>query len=342
MSVLSEILLRTIPEAAQAGLSNGELAVFGSVIRSTQTGQIAYHLQETGALTRMAATFLTPGGAQLEAAKFASQLIGDAALYRQGQQIKAAVELLSKQQLANLLVSGATLGVSVVGFAVLGKQISNIERRISSLDERLAGITRSIEDLRQQRIAEDLTLLRTLVEQMDESWSLRSSFSQRERVAAECHILANRFHQRAMLVLKNESGGLVASSPLLDAFEVAQSTRVAARLACDEHEAAIRSAEEASRQYSAIIEGADPVSDSLTMLKDETLVGIGAWGDHQQRKFELPYEVSHALRARAEASEATSDLISFLGSAKISGTEWIKAVRNEQERPILIVQRLRA
>lgn len=337
MTSLSSILLRSIPEAAQAGLANGNLAVFGSVIRSTKTGQIVYHLQETGVLGQWASTLLMPGGPQLEAAKLAGQFAGDALLYRQGQQIKEAVDLLSQRQWANLLLSGATLGVSVAGFAVLANRINRIEGQISSLDQRLVELKCAIETLRDDRIAEDLSLLRSIIQQMDESWTLRQPTAQLDRVASESHILANRFFDRAKGLLANEGPRLSLAAPMIDAFAIAQSTRVSARIASEELETAHRASEEAVGQYCALLESADATHDVLARLRTEEIGTLEDWAEHLDTMLGQPREISAALRSRAEAMDGTRELVIMLKENGLSGCELMHAARSEGEAPVLVL-----
>ncbi|WP_343347980.1 hypothetical protein WJT74_05900 [Sphingomicrobium sp. XHP0239] len=334
--MIEHIVTRAIPAAAQAGLQSGELSLFGSVIRHASSGQIAYHLQETGAVAKFLAS-ANPLGGIGKFAEVAAQLGGDMMLYRQGQQIKESVELVLAQQVTGLALSGAALGVSVLGFAALSRKIGKIDSKIDALAAGQDAILSAVEDLRSATVTQDLVDLKTIAQQWEESWSLSSPAAQLERVADGGHRLANRFHERAMVSL-TQHGDVLAASPLLDAHGLAQATRIAARLASDEKAAAIAASHDAMLQYDELVDHANATRGAIEHLGQEWDATSAEGREALQRQLADRRHIATALRDRADATDATSDLIKLLAQRSANGRAFLERARAEEEAPFLLIE----
>ena len=113
--IISNILLRTVPEHLMAGVSSGQLEVLGSIIRSTSSGKIVAHLQEAAPLANLLAR------APLDLATAPVDLAAQAIQIGQNEQIKAGIDALRELQTAGLVLNAASIGVSVAGFAMLNR-----------------------------------------------------------------------------------------------------------------------------------------------------------------------------------------------------------------------------
>ena len=109
--IISNILLRTVPEHLMAGVSSGQLEVLGSIIRSTSSGKIVAHLQEAAPLANLLAR------APLDLVIAPLDLAAQAIQIGQNEQIKAGIDALRELQTAGLVLNAASIGVSVAGFA---------------------------------------------------------------------------------------------------------------------------------------------------------------------------------------------------------------------------------
>lgn len=334
MSVIDSILLRSIPEAARFGLESGELAVFGSVIRSSKTGQIVYHLQETGLISDAASALLQSGLSG--PLGMATQMAGDAALYRQGRQIQQTVDLIRTGQTAGMIMSGATLGVSVVGFAVIASKIDRVERELHDLRSRQDEIRSKVREILDDRINEDLVRLRTAAQQMEESWTLQRPDAQLDRVASEGHLLSNRFFERGRAMLLEAPGELTSASPFLEAFTLASNVRVAARLASDEVEAAENAANSATGQYEAMIDACN--STAAPILIGKTNPDFSELHNRFDNQFTARRDLARKFRMSGEAMEGARGIARLLIEKELSGREYLAEARAEASAPILLMR----
>ena len=139
------ILLRKVPAELLSRVASGELEVLGSVVRSVSSGRIVGHLQETAHLAET--LFHIPGSVP--------GILGDAIQIAQLEQVKSAIGVVQSLQIANLLLSGASIGVSIASTALVLRRISHLEDRLVSIDARLAELSRDVRELKADRIEED-------------------------------------------------------------------------------------------------------------------------------------------------------------------------------------------
>lgn len=241
----AEVLLRQVPPELVEALRTGALKLFGSVLRDPSTGRIAGFLQETGATSHVASALggvgpldLTPVGAAMRAVEVGASVAGVV----QNEQIKAQLRLVSQLQVGNLLLTGAGIGVSIAGFAILSARIGAIGRKVDGLADRLDAIGRSVDGLRQDRIAEQLTELGTVAERYEEGWNMADPRPHWRDTAVPAHALANQFARLAGEVLDRDPDDFAAVEPFVEALALAISLRVNAWLAAGEDGIALSAA----------------------------------------------------------------------------------------------------
>lgn len=330
---LGDVLLREIPASLIAGVQAGELKVYGSIIRSLSTGQIVGHLQETSALSRIAAQSLggMPGVGTL------ADIGGHAVSYVQNEQIKAALNVVQSLQVANLALGAVGIGVSVAGFAIVARKIAGLEAKLDAYGEQIGRIAKGVDLLLAQRVADDLVHLRTLAAQMDEAWSLRNPDHQWQQVAREAQLLGARFQQR--LERLGDDGVLepISAEPLLDAYALASATRVSARLALGDDAAARNAANDGAyllADYSAAF-----ALDEIVLRRVNALPiapGTGAWKNALDDEVEAARPMFTRVRDREASAAATGMTLAELGSRGIAGREWLETARHEAEAPLLL------
>ncbi|URD60773.1 hypothetical protein M8312_13500 [Sphingomonas sp. KRR8] len=331
----SGLLLREVPHHLLTGVSSGEFRVYGSIIRSLTSGQIVGHLQETAALSNLALKALSaPASLPLQGANIGVDVIGHAVSYAQNEQMKAAIGVLQNMQVANLALSAAGIGVSVAGFAVIAAKIARVEKKVEALGDKLDKLSKSVEALRQDRILDDFSALRTTVEQMDEGWLLGQPDQSWREVARQSHSLWNGFQRRAIELLGR--GDLIGADPFVEAFALSASTRVQARLASGDDLVARRAAEESA---SALIKMGEHVKLGVSVLKEmETELpqaGSAAWGEALETKSDRLRGITSSFRQREQAAAASVMTLVELDRQQITGRAWLEAARQEQESPLL-------
>lgn len=330
--MITTMLLREIPPALVSGVQTGDYKVYGSIIRSVTTGRIVGHVQETSGLTNLAGRALTGG---LPGIDTAVDLVGHSVSYVQNEQIKAAVAVVQNLQTANLAVSAVGIGVSVAGFAVLAAKIGRVEDKVEALGDRLDAISRGIEFLRRDRIAEDFTRLRSVMQRLDEAWLLGDPVPQWRSVGEEAIFLSNQFERRAHELLDNCPDPLPAL-PFLDALAFASSARVQARLASGDDSAARKAATEGAE---ALVQAGDKVRVARTAvasaLSGDTVPGTSAWGEAVASATSQLKEAVAGVRAQEAAAVGSALTLEELDRQGIKGRAWLEEARHETGAPLL-------
>ena len=321
---VNNIFLREVPAHLLAMVEANEFRVIGSIIQSASSGRIVGHLQETAAL---APILSNPVAA-------VPQLAMTAVNIYQNEQIKAALEVLQSLQVANLALTGISIGVSVAGTAVLMRQILRLEEKVDAIMPALGKIARGIELLQQDRLAADFTRLRTLSDQVEEAWLPSATKGEWRTIAHDCHFLADNFERRAREL--DHVTDPISAEPFVEAYALASGLRLTARLAAGQDDMAYQAA---LRRAQTLAELAEPMRLDKVLLKAVSLdlAGKPKWRaqlDEKERELAPVVARSHQRMLAAAASVETLD---ELGRQGISGREWIMASRSEEISPVLFL-----
>lgn len=336
IGLLSDVLLREVPQRLVTGVSSGELKVYGSIIRSVVTGRVVGHLQETSALTNIAASVLmAPASLPLQAGGLMIDAVGHSVSYVQNEQIKAGIEVLQSMQLANLALGAASIGVSVAGFAVLATKLSRVEAKVEQLEPKLVEIQHTVQVIRADQIAEDFVRLRTALEQLDEGWILPDPVAQWRHVAAEAHYLANQFQRRAAELLDTGPTTILLAEPMTEALSLASSARVTARMAAGDDAAALAAASDGAKSLYELGQRVRPAEAAIAMVPAEAEPATANWGSRVASIAEELAPTVDAYRGREQAAAATCLTLSELEARQITGREWLVAARDEEHAPLL-------
>ena len=243
--------------------------------------------------------------------------------------------MLFRSQVANLALGAIGIGVSVAGLAVLSAKISRIESRMDDISIDLDRLAKGVESLRQDRIAEDFTRLRTTGEMMDEAWRLSDPGPQWRLVATEAHAIANTFERRACELL-DQGQELATVDPFLEGLALAASTRVAARLAAGDDVVGSRAAEEGARALIKLGQRLQLSGATLREMRDGPVQPASPeWGRALDGTADRLKPAFAALRDREAAAASTVLTVRELGRQGIRGRAWLAAAREEEESPLL-------
>jgi hypothetical protein len=325
MSLLGNVLLREVPASLLEGVARGEFRVCGSVIQSVTSGHIIGHLQETSALTSMLAS-ANPISVTGVLAQGVSVV--------QNEQIKATLKFLETLQFANLAVTGLSIGVSVAGTALLLHRISRIQSKVNDIAQTLDEISTKIDDLRQDKVSDDFTRLSTLSNQVEEAWLPSSTSDDWKPIARDAHLLADQFMRRAFEI--RETPTPYYGEPFLQAYALASSLRVTARLGAGQDDmglqAAIDSAETlasfgANLNVAALALEQTTIRDGdLTLMQSDLAAAVDDINP-----------VISVIRQRELAAAATVETLQELVVQQIRGKDWLSACRAETRNPILFL-----
>lgn len=329
--MIGTILLRTVPELLRHGVDSGAYKVYGSVVRSTSTGRIVGHLQETGLLGRLPLPGLSVAG---DIANSGLNMVQIA----QNEQIKAALSVLQSMQVADLALGAAGIGVTAIGSAILFRKIGRVEAAVAAMSDRLDRIARHAEGARADLLGDLLARLHAAAEQLEEGWQLADPVTQWRQVALEAHTLASIFERRLIACAGMDDLGSRMMDPLLDAMALAGATRVTARLACNDIEAAC---DAATRQAEALVRaGAGLALPSLLLASygdsDHEALSDG-WRSAMEEGGNTHRRAVDAKRRREAGAVSTALTIAEIRERGIVGREWLEAARGETEQPLLFL-----
>lgn len=328
-----DLLLRQVPPELADALHAGALKLFGSVLRDTSSGRIAGFLQETGAARQVASALgnvspldLTPVGAAMRVADLGMAAAG----LRQGEQIKAQLGVVTSLGVGNLLLTGVGIGVSVAGFAILSARIGAIGRKVDGVADALSALARSVDGLRRDRIAEQLTDLKTVAERYEEGWISGASGGRWRDTAIAAHALANQFGRLAGEVLDRDPDDLATVEPFADALALAISLRVNAWLAAGEGGIALSAADAGAQ---ALIELCDRLNlGRATLARMATAAvrpGESGWGDALDTAARALRQTTAGTRARESAGVSTALMIRELVDRNLPGRRFLAEARAE-------------
>lgn len=327
-------LLRQVPPELILGVKSGQYQIYGSIIRSMTSGRIVGHLQETAALQNMLS--IATGGLPGLVGQ-GVKIVQQGVLIAQNEQIKAALDVVRSTQLATMALGAVSIGVSIAGTAIVCRQIQQVEQKVDAMAGQLARLASDIESLRQERLADDFTLLETLAEQIDECWLLEDAAPSWRDVARESHAVADRFERRARAYIEVSGIDTVLDSePLTEAYALGSMIRVIARMAAGDRDAA-RSA--AAARAETLVELGKRITVAGLALSATRSIGKPYGTSEWQGSLDLAVRPISAkvanFRTRELSAIGNALLLADLGKADISGRAWLEAARSEHANPLI-------
>lgn len=365
-------LLREVPKVMLAGIKSGNFGIYGSIIRNTSTGRIVGFLQEAAPVAKLianaAGNFPNAGLLVANTALQAGQLVQGEVIRRgvnrmeagvgrvedgigriEGRldqvdrslgNIQSGVDALHQLGLANLAVSTAGIGVSIVGFAIMSAKLDRISNTIHGLAGQMGAVVSGIEAVQQDLIDADFAELKSLAKAMDESWLLSepAAFTRCQDVAHAALRFQSKFEQRAERLLTGGPANFELADPMLDAVSFASGLRVAALAACNEGAAATEAAADGARAIERLT-GAIGLAD----LAGPAIAASGAIPGTQEWTLALAEANSAAretvarIRQREAAAATRAAPLASLERRGIRPRDWMLAARGESEAPLLIM-----
>jgi hypothetical protein len=340
-SIIGDVLLRELPAALAAGVKSGEYQVYGSIIRSISSGRIVGHLQETGGLSKLPGLL---GAGPLAPLK----LLSDGVQIVQNEQIKeslagleAGMAQLQELDVANLALGAAGLGVSVAGFAILGRKIEGVKRDISKLGERIEAIGAQVNELHLEVVERDMDRLDATALALDEGWRLTPSAAERhwQDVAQESLQVAIAFERRARWLLAKGPSEVETAEPMLAAHSMAISLRVAAWAAASEEEAALNAAAQGSKATFELTGRIGHADIAVARLEKEKglQAGTAEWGTALTRAKQLTLPLATRLREREAAAATRAAPLADAAGRGLRLRDWMATAREESDVPLLVM-----
>lgn len=327
--MIDPAILATIPPSLHGEWAAGNLHRVGMLVfRKGQPGIVA-HLVETGAMQKVVPSLMsvTPAGALVEGAKMAVQTY-------QNEQIKAAIATLQSLQLANLALTGAGIGVSILSHALLEKRIKRIEGKIDAMDEKIDRLARSIEEIKLAAIRDDFIALKTATEQAEEGWMARNKEAAWDSAAGQLHGLENKFLERARAL--SASGKILEIDPFVDAYSLAATVRISCRLASGDEQRARSNASDYGIELAHLLHGigADALVEArlkargVSSRSSEHLLALEEERPHAEKRASL-------YRDQEQVALSLPHTLVRIDELGLSGRDWLEAAREEEVSPLL-------
>lgn len=308
----------------------GQVQRYGALLKDVNTGRIVAHLQETGLGQSLVSRALQTSGAILKSPLQPLGLVGNVAQIVQNEQIKHALAVLQQFQIANLVLSGVGIGVSAAGFAVTNMKIERLRAGLDKIGSAVDRLANDMNRHREDSLDRDLSRLDTACRQMDEAWLLGDPERQWQDAAMALHERQGDFHVMAMRVRERQGVQDELFGLLVEAWLLATSARITARMAAGEMEAAVAAAREATRAARALTGGID---DTDLMSPEALRLPEAAY----RLRVAEARQLTQGFREREDLIESKVLLIRHLVERGIPGRSYLEAARNEPEEPILLL-----
>jgi len=323
-----------VPPEFRAGLNDGSLQRHGAVIRKAvqgEPGSIVGYLQETAQLQKAqndqsSATLKNSGG------KLATSILKFAA---GDQSIGESLQAFQILQVANVAMTAVGIGVTVIGTLYLASKIDRLETQLDEIGEKLDRISRGVQDLQHEVLAQDLDEMRTETQRVNDAWERSNPATIWLQAEHGLHKLQTRFARRAS-ELKDRGALPIEREAMLAAHSAAASIRVSALLAADEWEAAARAAGEHMAELDALTG-----RDGVRKLLEDTVRDEAIAEDSPDYSFALERHLAPTRklfsdwRGRELNAASVPLLIDELRRQGISGRAWLEAARVEGDQPVL-------
>lgn len=302
---------------------------------------IVAHLVETPGLSVIGKQVGSIGLAGVNPAlSLATSAIGHAATNFQLAKIREVLAVVENLQLANLAVSGAGLGFSIISHQLLTVRIDRMTDQLDGLDVKMERVAKSIEGLRADILQRDFDKLKTACEKAEDGWEAGNPEKEWRTASDMLHTLQNDF---ASKVQRATSGGMAldisALEPLIDALTLAGATRISCRIAIGDLDLARSISDQFSQELNGLLQGIGAAEISFRELE---LRNISTTSSSFARETEkgLPFALQKAaeLRDREAIASTRTATISRIQDLGIQGREFLERVRSESEEPLLMLK----
>jgi hypothetical protein len=315
-----------VPEFLMSGIASGDLTRFGSIIKNSQTGKIVAHVQETGLAQNIFSSLASAPFSPLETI---SSLAANAQIH----QLKRMVESLQILQYANLGVALVGVGVSVAGFAVVNKRLntiqSSIERLSTKIDQRFV-------EFYEHQLRRDLDTLRGVLMHIESAGRQSNPKAELMSVTSRLAEISSVIRGQLEYHLQSDTFDENLFTQLTCAMLMSDNARVEAYIVADEYQSAHYTASTISTSYCNLFDNVTPFD-----LKQKKHIKRNDLREKARGLTSIIGNMNQfvaSLRDVTDLAISKPVLIEELGRRGIIGADYISALRNETEEPIVLLQ----
>lgn len=320
----------SIPTEFATGIADGSLMRIGTLLKKSGTGKIVAHIQETGVAQQLLSGISGSPFSPLNALNFASSGYANVQL----SQLKKMVEGLQVLQYVNLGVSIAGIGVSVIGFAMINKRLKSIEGHIFNLDQKL---DQHFQDWLERDLRKHCSQIYVLFEKADVAHALTNSTDKWLSVESQLADESSFFRSEIAYLLGQDKFNADLFTPLVRSLALCNAARIECLLLANELSAAHKVASVVGQNYSALFDDMIPFqfASKVTLYHGERN-DDGYSVVLRQNQHEMNSLVQ-AIRDVTDAALTKPFLIETLIEKGIGGRDFILALRDEKEHPLLLL-----
>lgn len=335
IDALLPYVIRGIPDEARMGLADGTLRLFGSVVRHSASGQIAYHLQEAAPLGASLLASANPVAATVNATVGVFQ---NEINRRAIEKVATKVDALSQVAHVNLALSAAGIGVSAAGFAIIARRLDRIQSSLETMDGKIDHLISKIEETSRRETQDLFSNIRGLASIYEESWSLNDvgrAELDRQRVWQDGAALQDMTERRAEHALETRELGYAAAQPHLEAFALVSGLRIAALLACDEKESAKRIEKDTYQRLDRLTGGLGLADFVPAAMPENVDPGSQEWLLERAKATRAVQPLVTEIRTREQALATRTAALPLLEKTGVRPREWLEQARTEEEADLL-------
>lgn len=328
-----------IPAKFVAQLAAGDLVRYGSILKSPATGQIVAHLQETASAQNVISTILSPvslplkvvdtavnGYTALKVTKIDSQVgeIGTQVteIATQMGQANAQINHLGTMMQTLQSLQVATLGLSLVGVGVSVAGFIYMRKRFNALDGRLNQVIDTIregfDNQRKADLRKETSRIRGLIQRAEHAKEFSNPQSEYREVAAALADQAAYFEGEVSFVLTTR-GTIPADLfwQLTQALMLCNNVRIDCGIRSNELQHTLRTSEKVATEYQNLFNPLTPASFDGSVENSLNTVKV--------------------LRDITDSAASKPYLIDYLRTRRIPGEEYVHALEQEEENPLLML-----
>jgi hypothetical protein len=319
----------SIPAEFASGLADGSIVRIGALLKDAGSGHILAHVQETGMAQQLlgglgGSPFSALGSLNMASSGYANvQLV----------QLKSMVEGLQTLQYLNLGVTLAGIGVSVIGFALMNKRLQSIEGQISDLSKK---IDQHFQNLFERELRKHYSQIYVLFEKADLAHTLSNSKQEWLNIAAQLADESGFFRGEIAHLLKQSTFDSNLFSTLIKSLTLCNAGRIECLMLADELCAAHQTAIVIGQNYSQLFDSISP----LELARKTSPNNSGeneCYSIFRQSKIQMDILIQ-GIRDITDSALTKHFLIEAIIEKEISGRDYIRALREENEHPLLLLR----
>ena len=319
-----------IPEKYEADLVNGVIQRAGALLKDKGSGQIVAHLQETGLAQRLVSSAVSSPFSPLQALSIPAMVAENAQLV----QLKAMVEGLRILQFVNLGATVAGIGVSAIGFVLMNKKLNGIKSQVDTFAGRVES---RFQELHERNLRSHYSRILGLFNQADQAHSMTTPSSEWLRIASVLAEESAHFRGEVIYLIQGDIFDRKLFEVLTRSYALCNAGRIECLVLARELHAAYKVSQDVAGDYNNLFDPLNPIQlahKSVNLIENKEMPY-----DHLLRQELVGMrDLVSNLRDVQDAAMSKPYLMETLIEREIDGYEYVKAITNENERPLLLIE----